>query len=253
MADTTGHAATDEPSGEGRGAEPPLIGITTYLEPARWGVWVREAAVLPAPYIRSVERAGGVPVLLPPTGSLRGVAALVAGLDGIVFAGGADVDPGLYGADRHAETGAPQPGRDRFELALLRAAIAADLPFLAICRGMQLLNVARGGGLVQHLPDVLGHRGHAPDVGVIGRHRVRISPTSTVGKILGEVADVPTYHHQAADRLGKGLAAVAWAEDQVVEAVELQGHRFGLAVQWHPEEGDDRRLFEALVAEASDR
>ncbi|MFC5187573.1 gamma-glutamyl-gamma-aminobutyrate hydrolase family protein [Actinomadura harenae] len=249
MADTTGQAAGDDP-GE-RGSGPPLIGITTYLEPARWGVWVREAAVLPLPYIRAVERAGGVPVLLPPTGSLRGVRSLVAGLDGLVLAGGSDVDPELYGAEPHPETGAPQPARDRFELALVRAAIDADLPFLGICRGLQMLNVARGGGLVQHLPDVVGHREHAPDVGVIGWHRVRISPASLTGRILGDAVEVPSYHHQAADRLGKGLAAVAWADDQVVEAVELQGHRFGLAVQWHPEEGEDRRLFEALVAEAS--
>ncbi|WP_433469582.1 gamma-glutamyl-gamma-aminobutyrate hydrolase family protein [Spirillospora sp. CA-128828] len=232
---------------------PPLIGITTYQEPARWGVWVREAALLPAPYVRSVERAGGVPVLLPPAATLRGLDALVSRLDGIVLAGGGDLDPELYGALRHAETGPPQPQRDRFELALARAVVDADLPFLAICRGMQVLNVARGGALIQHLPEAVGHKGHAPETGIVGAHRVQISATSLVGKILGDSADVPTYHHQAVSRLGKGLSAVAWAEDQVVEAVELQGHRFGLAVQWHPEEGDDKRLFEALVAEAADR
>ncbi|MFB4311364.1 gamma-glutamyl-gamma-aminobutyrate hydrolase family protein [Actinomadura sp. GTD37] len=232
---------------------PPLIGITTYQEPARWGVWVREAALLPVPYARSVERAGGIPVLLPPAATLRGVDALVARLDGIVLAGGGDVGPDLYGAARHHETGPPQPQRDRFELALVRAIVAADLPFLAICRGMQVLNVARGGALIQHLPEAVGHKGHAPEAGIVGSHRVQISATSLVGGILGDAADVPTYHHQAVGRLGKGLTAVAWAEDQVVEAVELQGHRFGLAVQWHPEEGDDRRLFEALVAESARR
>jgi gamma-glutamyl-gamma-aminobutyrate hydrolase PuuD len=236
----------------GAGA-PPLIGITTYQEPARWGAWVREAALLPAPYARSVERAGGVPVLLPPTATLRGVDALVERLDGIVLAGGGDIDPELYGAARHHETGPPQPQRDRFELALVRAIVAADLPFLAICRGMQVLNVARGGALIQHLPEAVGHKGHAPETGIVGSHPVRISPASLVGKILGERADVPTYHHQAVARLGKGLSAVAWAEDQVVEAVELQGHRFGLAVQWHPEEGGDMRLFQALVAAAAGR
>ncbi|MGK5557766.1 gamma-glutamyl-gamma-aminobutyrate hydrolase family protein [Actinomadura kijaniata] len=238
---------------ETRGGAVPLIGVTTYLEPARWGSWVREAALLPAPYVRMVERAGGAPVLLPPTGGLRGVDRVVAGLDGIVFAGGGDLDPQLYGAARHAETGPPQPQRDRFEIALLRAAVAADLPFLAICRGMQVLNVARGGDLIQHLPEVVGHQGHRPTEGKMGAHRVRIGGASLLGKIVGEVADVPTYHHQAVGRLGKGLAAVAWADDQVVEAVELQGHRFGLGVQWHPEEGDDRRLFDALVAEAAGR
>ncbi|TDD72491.1 gamma-glutamyl-gamma-aminobutyrate hydrolase family protein [Actinomadura darangshiensis] len=232
---------------------PPLIGITTYQEPARWGVWVREAALLPVPYVRSVERAGGVPVLVPPAATLRGLDALVSRLDGIVLAGGGDIDPDLYGAVRHTETGPPQPQRDRFELALARAVIDADLPFLAICRGMQVLNVARGGALIQHLPEAVGHKGHAPETGMVGSHPVQISATSLVGKILGDSADVPAYHHQAVSRLGKGLSAVAWAEDQVVEAVELQGHRFGLAVQWHPEEGDDKRLFEALVAEAAGR
>ncbi|MFG1855288.1 gamma-glutamyl-gamma-aminobutyrate hydrolase family protein [Actinomadura geliboluensis] len=232
---------------------PPVIGITTYQEPARWGTWVREAALLPAPYVRSVERAGGVPVLLPPAATLRGVDLLVGRLDGIVLAGGGDVDPELYGAARHHETGPPQPQRDRFELALVRAAVSADLPFLAICRGMQVLNVARGGALIQHLPEAVGHRGHAPQAGLVGSHPVRISSTSQIGKILGDAADVPAYHHQAVGRLGKGLSAVAWAEDQVVEAIELQGHRFGLAVQWHPEEGEDKRLFEALVAEAAGR
>ncbi|WP_242614501.1 gamma-glutamyl-gamma-aminobutyrate hydrolase family protein [Actinomadura roseirufa] len=239
--------------GAAMGGAPPLIGVTTYQEPARWGVWVREAALLPAAYVRAVERAGGVPVLLPPAASLRGVGTLVARLDGLVLAGGGDLDPDLYGAARHAETGPPQPQRDRFELALVRAAVEAGLPFLAICRGMHVLNVARGGTLLQHLPEVVGHRGHAPGTGLAGSHRVQISATSEIGKVLGDAADVPTYHHQAVSRLGKGLSAVAWAEDQVVEAVELQGHRFGLGVQWHPEEGDDRRLFEALVDEAAGR
>ncbi|GAA4225873.1 gamma-glutamyl-gamma-aminobutyrate hydrolase [Actinomadura meridiana] len=235
------------------GGAPPLIGVTAYQEPARWGVWVREAALLPVPYVRAIERAGGIPVLLPPTATLRGIDALVDRLDGVVIAGGGDVDPDLYGAVRHAETGPPQPQRDRFELALARTLIEADLPFLAICRGMQVLNVARGGALVQDLPSAVGHRGHAPETGIVGHHPVRISATSLVGKILGESADVPTYHRQAVGRLGRGLTAVAWTDDQVVEAVELQGHRFGLAVQWHPEESRDGRLFEALVSEAAGR
>lgn len=228
----------------------PLIGVTACQEPARWGMWVREAALLPVAYPRWVERAGGVPVLLPPTASLRGVDALVERLDGVVLAGGADVDPELYGAERHPETDPPQPQRDRFELALARAVVDADVPFLAICRGLQILNVARGGTLVQHLPEAVGHEGHAPVRGRMGSHAVRIAPNSVIGKVLGESADVPTLHHQAVGRLGKGLAAVAWADDQVVEAAELQGHRFGVAVQWHPEEGEDGRLFEALVSAA---
>jgi gamma-glutamyl-gamma-aminobutyrate hydrolase PuuD len=231
---------------------PPLIGVTTYLEAARWGVWVREAALLPAPYVRAVERAGGVPVLLPPA-TTRSAKAAVRGLDGIVLAGGGDLEPGLYGANRHAETSPPQPDRDRFEFAIIRAAIEADLPFLGICRGIQVLNVARDGDLVQHLPDSVGHDGHSPVPGKMSSHEVRITPTSALGKILGERADVPTHHHQAVRRLGKGLVAVAWTDDQVVEAVELQGHRFGIGVQWHPEEDDDMRLLEAFVAAAAGR
>jgi putative glutamine amidotransferase len=229
---------------------PPLIGVTTYYEAASWGVWVREAALLPAPYIRAVERAGGVPVLLPPTAA-RGVESLIRGLDGVVFAGGGDVEPALYGAARHEATGPPQPDRDRFEFALVRAVIEADLPFLAVCRGIQVLNVAREGDLVQHLPEAVGNDDHSPERGKMGAHAVRINLASTVGKILGEQADVATHHHQAVKRLGKGLVAVAWTDDQVVEAIELQGHRFGLGVQWHAEEGDDLRLFEALVTEAA--
>ena len=134
---------------------------------------------------------------------------------------------------------------------MLRAAIELDKPFLGVCRGMQLLNVCRGGRLIQHLPDAVGHEGHAPVKGKFSRHKVQISLASSVGKILGEFADVPTYHHQAVERLGKGLVPVAWAKDQVVEAVELQGHRFGIGVQWHPEEGDDLRIFQALVEAAA--
>jgi putative glutamine amidotransferase len=228
-----------------------LIGITTALEPARWATWVREAALLPHSYLAAVERAGGTPVLLPPT-RLAHVTELVRRLDGIILSGGCDIDPALYGAPRHEATSAPRPQRDRFELAVVRAAIEGDVPFLGICRGMQVLNVARGGLLIQHLPELIGHDGHLPTPGRMATHSVQISTTSTVGKLLGTRLDVPTYHHQAVERLGKGLLAVAWADDQVVEAVELQGHRFGLAVQWHPEEGDDLRLFEALVEAAAE-
>jgi putative glutamine amidotransferase len=231
-------------------AVPPLIGITTGIEPARWGDWVREAALLPLPYQRAVERARAVPVLVPP--SVRAtVPVLIERLDGLIFAGGGDVEPSRYGEEPHEETGPPQPQRDRFEFALLRAAIDADLPFLAIGRGIQALNVVRDGSLIQHLPDVVGGHAHAPAPGRFGKHAVQISVTSILGKTLGDHADVVSGHHQAVRRLGKGLAPVAWADDQTIEAIELQGHRFGIGVQWHPEEGDDTRLVEALVAEAA--
>ncbi|MCO5974044.1 gamma-glutamyl-gamma-aminobutyrate hydrolase family protein [Actinoallomurus soli] len=237
-------------AGSTYGAGPALIGITTELEPARWSDWVREAALLPVSYLRAIERVRAVPVLIPP--SIRAaVAAHVERLDGLVIAGGADLDPSLYGEPPHERTGPPQPHRDGFELALLRAAIDADLPFLAIGRGMQALNLLREGSLIQHLPDVVGGDAHAPASGWTGRHRVQLSASSALGRILGEQVEVPTRHHQAIKRLGKGLVAVGWAEDQVVEAVELQGYRFGIGVQWHPEEGEDLRLFEALVRVAS--
>lgn len=233
------------------GAGPPLIGITASLEPARWGDWVREAALLPVAYQRALERARAVPVLVPP--SVRAtVPVLVERLDGLIISGGSDVEPSLYGEEPHEETGPPQPHRDRFELALLRAAIDADMPFLAVGRGMQALNVVREGSLIQHLPDVIGGNAHQPSSGRYGRHRVQISVTSRLGKTLGDNAEVASGHHQAVRRLGKGLSTVAWADDQVIEAIELQGHRFGIGVQWHPEESDDPRLIEALVAEARD-
>lgn len=227
-----------------------LIGITSSLEPARWSSWVREAALVATSYLTAVERAGGTPVLLPPS-ALDRVPELVSRLDGIVLSGGADVDPALYGAARHEATAPPQPVRDRFELAVARAVIDAGIPFLGVCRGLHVLNVARGGVLVQHLPDLVGHEGHLPTPGRMARHGVQVSTTSMLGGIVGTRVEVPTYHHQAVERLGKGLLAVAWSDDQVVEAVELQGHPFGIAVQWHPEEGEDPRLFEALVEAAA--
>jgi putative glutamine amidotransferase len=226
-----------------------LIGITGQLEAAHWGDWVREAVLSPVTYTRAVERAGGTPVVLPPVPA-DSVARLVQGLDGLVLTGGTDVNPALYDAAPHEQTDPPDRRRDRFELSLARAAIDAQLPVLAIGRGMHILNVARGGTLIQHLPDAVGHNGHAPDPVKMTPQDVQLSAGSQLGKLLGAQARVPTLHHQAIQRAGSGLIAVAWAEDQVIEAVELQGHRFAIGVQWHPEEGDDLRLFEALVAAA---
>ncbi|MFF5111837.1 gamma-glutamyl-gamma-aminobutyrate hydrolase family protein [Streptosporangium sp. NPDC000509] len=223
----------------------PLIGITTYLEAARWGDWVREAVLSPPSYARAVEKAGGAPVLLPPL-NLGGIDDYVRGLSGVILAGGGELDPSLYGAAREERVGDPQPHRDRFELALARAAVKADLPLLASGRGMHVLNVAQGGNLIPWLPEVVDHDRHAASTA----HRVQISVSSKLGKTLGDTAEVTASHHQAVKRLGTGLLAVAWADDQIVEGVELEGHRFGIGVQWDLARAGDNRLVEALVEAA---
>jgi len=227
----------------------PIIGITGELEAARWGYWIREAVVSPVSYTRTIERAGGTPIVLPPVPA-SSIPGLIARIDGLVVAGGRDVDPSLYEQTPHEQTDPPDHRRDRFELLMTRAAIDADLPLLAIGRGMQILNVARGGSLTQHLPDRLGNESHKPDPVKMTTHDVRLSETSKLGRVLGASAEVPAAHHQAIDSIGRGLLTAAWTTDQVVEAIELQGHRFCIGVQWHPEEGDDMRIFEALVTAA---
>ncbi|MEV6108255.1 gamma-glutamyl-gamma-aminobutyrate hydrolase family protein [Streptomyces sp. NPDC051940] len=222
----------------------PVIGISTYLEQsARWGVWDLPAALLPSGYHRLVQRAGGRAVLLPPDAP-DAAPEVLASVDALVIAGGPDIDPSHYTAPRAPETGPPAPERDAWELALTGAALAAGVPLLGICRGMQLLNVARGGTLVQHLED---HRG---PVGAFGAHPVKPVPGTLLASVLPEAVAVPTYHHQAVDTLGTGLVASAFAEDGTVEAVELPGAVFTLGVQWHPEMGDDVRVMEALVRAA---
>jgi putative glutamine amidotransferase len=228
----------------------PIIGITGELEAARWGNWIREAVISPVSYTRAVERAGGTPVILPPVPA-SSVSVLIAGLGGLVLTGGRDVDPSLYDEAPHAQADVPDHRRDRFELILTRAAIDADLPFLAIGRGMHILNVARGGTLTQHLPDRVGNESHKPDPVKMTNHELQIAAASKLSGVLGETAEVPAAHHQAVNRLGSGLRSVAWTSDQVVEAVEVEGHRWGLGVQWSPEEGADLRLFESLVTEAA--
>ncbi len=228
----------------------PLIGITGQLEAAHWGDWVREAVLSPLTYTRAVERAGGTPVILPPVPP-DSVTRLIAGLDGLVLTGGADVNPALYEAEPHEQADVPDRRRDRFELALVRAAIEAGVPVLAIGRGLHVLNVARGGTLIQYLPDSVGHSGHAADTAKMRKHTVTLSPDSMLGQLLGAQALVPALHHQAINQAGDGLVTVGWADDQVIEALELPGHRFAVGIQWHPEEGDDLRVFEALVAAAT--
>ena len=225
----------------------PLIGITTYREQARWGTWHVPAVLLPASYADAVAAAGGEPVLLP-TGAIS--AEVVGRLDGLVVAGGADVDPARYGQPAGPHTTVLRPERDESELAALQAALDADLPVLAVCRGMQLLNVALGGDLVQHLPDVETTGVHDPGAGLYQRREVRTRPGTELHRLLGPTAPVACHHHQALNRIAAELTPSAWAEDGVVEAVEAAGRRFCLAVQWHPEEGADHRLFAAHVAAA---
>ena len=231
----------------------PIIGLSTYTEPAQWAAWQATAALLPTSYVDQVTEAGGVPVLLPP---VPGVASALGRLDGLILTGGGDVDPAGYGAEADPRTSRVQPDRDQAELELLAAALAEGLPVLGICRGMQVLNVARGGTLCQHLPDEAGHR---PAPGTFGSHRVRLAPGSRLASVLrpaggehGLALDVATAHHQGIDRLGDGLVPVAWAQDGLIEAVELAGpHAFALGVQWHPEAGQDGRLVSALVVAAA--
>ncbi len=224
-----------------------MVGITSYVEQARWGVWDRPAVVLPFRYVERVEAAGGRAVVLPPPAAADD--AVLERLDAVVFAGGADLDPQLYGEQAHPETAGLRPERDAAELPLMRSALDRDLPLLGICRGMQLLSVVCGGSLAQHLPDVVGHDGHRPAPGVYGLHGVRLEPGSKVHGILGDRVSVPSYHHQGLDSPG-GLTVSGYADDETAEAVEHPDRRFAVGVLWHPEAGDDLRLFQALVAAA---
>jgi putative glutamine amidotransferase len=226
----------------------PVIGITTYAQEATWGVWRMPAALIPLDYVNAVERAGGVPLLVPPVE--EGITEMLDALDGIVFSGGADVDPSRYGAEAHPETDTPQARRDAAELALLTAALERDLPTLAICRGFQLLNVARGGDLVQHLPEEVGHDEHKQVPGEFVEHAVEVKEGTRLAGIVHGRADVSSHHHQGLGKVGDGLVETAWAPDGTLEGVEDPSLRFALGVQWHPEMGEDGALFEALVEEA---
>jgi putative glutamine amidotransferase len=227
----------------------PLIGITTYVEEASWSHWRALAALIPFAYVRAVERAGGRALLVPPDED--GVEETLNALDGLILSGGNDVDPAAYGAKPHAETGGIRPDRDRGELALLEGALARDMPVLAVCRGSQLLNVARGGDLVQHLPEVVGHEQHRETRGVFSAHGVRVDPDSRLGALVGDRAPVKSHHHQGFGQVGTNLREAAWADDGTLEAVEDPSRRFALGVLWHPEEGEDEALFRGLVEEAA--
>ncbi len=223
----------------------PVIGISAYSEQARWGAWDLPATLLPQNYADKVAAAGGAPVLLPP---LPGVEAALASLDGLIISGGPDIEPARYGEQAGPMTTVVRPARDAAEGAMFGAALDRGLPVLGVCRGLQVMNVALGGTLIQHLPDVVGHEGHSPTPGTMGEHKVTIGEgPSTLAGILGTGAImVPTHHHQGIGTLAQALTATAWAEDGTIEAVEMDAP-FVLGVQWHPEAGDDLALFDALI------
>lgn len=226
-----------------------MIGITSYAQPARWGAWELPAALVPLYYVESVERAGGRALVVPP--STDAIDETLDVLDGVVFSGGIDIDPAAYGADRHPQTDPAQAHRDAGELALLGRALERDMPTLAICRGFQLLNVLRGGDLVQHLPEAVGHEGHREVLGTFSHHPVAVKEGTRLAEILGTRHDgVHSSHHQGVGRVGEGLVETAWADDGSLEGLEDPDRRFAVAVLWHPEMEEDKRLFAALVDEA---
>jgi gamma-glutamyl-gamma-aminobutyrate hydrolase PuuD len=225
----------------------PVIGITTYLVPARFGSWDLDCALIPTDYVRGVERGGGRALLVPPTGV--GVEETLEALDGIVFSGGADIDPERYGASPDPATSGIERFRDDYEFQLLERALERDMPVLGICRGSQVLNVGLGGDLVQHLPDVSDET-HKDTPGEFVDHEVDLERGTRVCGLLGRRAPVKSHHHQGFGRLGAGLVASARADDGTVEAVEDPERRFAIGVLWHPEAGEDTALFAALVEEA---
>lgn len=225
----------------------PRIGLTTYYQEASWGVWTSDAAILPGTYVQAVAAAGGTPVLLPPVGTDPSVVEL---LDGLIISGGADVGPEQYGAEPHALTRS-QPARDVHDIALTHAALEHEVPLFAICRGAQILNVALGGSLVQHVPDVNPEANYQPAPGVYGSVEFTTAAGSISERLLGSRASAPCYHHQAIDAVAKGLRVTAEALDGTVEAVETTSGGWVLGVQFHPEQNqDDLRLFSGFIEAA---
>jgi putative glutamine amidotransferase len=233
----------------------PVLGLTTYLQQVQTGIWDVHASFLQAHYMQGVNDGGGTAVLLPPQ-PVEGADRVLDGLDGLIITGGRDLDPAAYGQQRHPATDEPvqeNRERDAWEIALVRGAIRRGMPVLGICRGAQVINVALGGTLHQHLPDVIGHTRHQLGNAVFSTSSVHTVPNSRLAGLIGESSDAQCYHHQAIDRLGEGLVISAQDSDGVIEAVEIPGENFVLAVQWHPEERlDDLRLFTAVVYAAAD-
>lgn len=236
----------------------PTIGICACIERARWSVWDIEAMLVPRSYVDAVQRAGGVAVLLAPDpASVADPDEVLDRVDGLMLAGGADIAPAAYGATADPHTDAPAPERDAFEIALTARALERDLPFLGICRGIQVMNVARGGTLRQHLPDDYGHEDHRRVLGSFdgADHDVRLAAGSLAARIAGQaVHATKSHHHQGIDRVGEGLTITGWATlDELPEALEADGTRFALGVQWHPEADEASPMIAALVAEARAR
>ncbi|HKO37948.1 MAG TPA: gamma-glutamyl-gamma-aminobutyrate hydrolase family protein [Solirubrobacterales bacterium] len=239
------------------GSGAPAVGICAGVERVSWGVWDGyEVTLAPRAYVRCVQRAGGVAIVLPPDPSaVEDPDILLDRVDALMLAGGADVDPSSYGAEPHPETKGTWPDRDRFEIALARRALERDMPVLGICRGMQLLNVALGGTLVQHLPEATGSESHRTVAGTFSEHHVRLDPDSLACSAAGvEGFVVWSHHHQGVDQLGEGLKVSGWSlEDELPEAIELPGKRFALGVIWHPEEDENSQVIASLVEAASRR
>jgi putative glutamine amidotransferase len=234
----------------------PVIGICAALERARWGLWDQEAFLLGRTYVQAIQRAGGLVLMVPADPQLeRDPDEVLDLLDGLILAGGADIDPANYGAEPHAETVHTVPVRDSFEIAMARRALERDVPLLGICRGMQLMNVALGGTLLQHLPESHGHHEHRRSPGSFedADHDVRLTEGSLAHRAAGEALHgTKSHHHQGVDRIGDGLKVTGWSTlDDLPEAVEARDRRFALGVQWHPEADERSRLIAALVAEAA--
>lgn len=230
----------------------PVLGLTTYLEQAQTGIWDARASFLPHIYLEGVTLAGGIAMLLPPQPVSDQIADEVLDrLDGLIITGGKDVDPARYGQAPHPLTDEPRRDRDAWEFALVAGALKRGMPVLGICRGAQVLNVALGGTLHQHLPDVVGHSGHRAGNAVFSTSRVHVVPGTRLAALIGDYSDEQCYHHQAIAELGEGLIVSARDEDGVIEAVERHGDTFIVAVQWHPEERlNDLRVFAAVVEAA---
>jgi putative glutamine amidotransferase len=233
----------------------PVIGLCTALERARWSVWDQEAVLLPRNYVDAVQRAGGLALLLPPDPRANDDPdEWLDRIDGLVLAGGADIDPAAYGAEPDPRTVGTVPERDTFEIALARRAMERDLPMLAVCRGMQVMNVARGGTLIQHLPDDVGHEDHRRVLGTFENadHDVRLADGSLVARVAGEkLHATKSHHHQGVDRIGDGLEVTGWATvDDLPEVIEDRSRAFALGVQWHPEADETSPLIAALVEQA---